>query len=51
MAGEEQSDEEELKDIPIERTLKGIKTYQKVIIFFGWSLYEFCIGSCCHIWC
>ena len=46
MAGEEQSDEEELKDIPLERTLKGIKTY-----LFSWSLYEFCTGSCCHICC
>lgn len=33
MAGEEQSDDEELKDIPIERTLKGIKTYQKSLSF------------------
>ena len=36
MAGEEnQEDNEEMQDIPIERTLKGIKAYQKVIIFLA----------------
>ena len=34
MAGEEdQADNEDMQDFPVERTLKGIKTYQKVIIF------------------
>ena len=33
MAGEEdQEDNEEFKDVPVERTLKGKKTYQKIII-------------------
>ena len=44
MAGEEQSDDEELKDIPIERTLKGIKTYQKVIIFLAGVFMNFVLA-------
>ena len=44
MAGEEQSDEEELKDIPLERTLKGIKTYQKVIIFLAGVFMNFVLA-------
>ena len=42
MAGEEdQSDNENLKDIPFERTLKGAKTYQKVIIFLAGIFMNF----------
>ena len=44
MAGEEQSDDEELKDIPIERTLKGIKSYQKVIIFLAGVFMNFVLA-------
>ena len=50
MAGEEQSDEEELndieefKDVPFERTLKGIKTYQKVIIFLAGVFMNFVLA-------
>ncbi|MFR1297917.1 MAG: hypothetical protein ACLSBH_22355 [Coprobacillus cateniformis] len=52
MAGEEnQEDNEEMQDIPIERTLKGIKAYQKVIIFLCRCIYEFHIGYCCAFVC
>lgn len=44
MAGEEQSDDEEFKDVPIERTLKGIKTYQKVIIFLAGVFMNFVLA-------
>lgn len=45
MAGEEdQMDNEELKDVPLERTLKGIKTYQKVIIFLAGVFMNFVLA-------
>lgn len=45
MAGEEdQIDNEELKDIPYERTIKGIKTYQKVIIFVAGVFMNFVLA-------
>lgn len=45
MAGEEdQLENEELKDIPLERTLKGKKTYQKVIIFFAGVFMNFVLA-------
>lgn len=45
MAGEEdQLDNDELKDIPVERTLKGKKTYQKVIIFFAGVFMNFVLA-------
>ena len=45
MAGEEdQIDNENLKDIPEERTLKGIKTYQRVIIFLAGVFMNFILA-------
>lgn len=45
MAGEEdQVENEDLKDIPVERTLKGIKTYQKVIIFAAGVFMNFVLA-------
>ena len=45
MAGEEdQMDNEELKDVPVERTLKGIKMYQKVIIFLAGVFMNFVLA-------
>ena len=45
MAGEEdQADNEELKDVPLERTLKGIKAYQKVIIFLAGVFMNFVLA-------
>ncbi len=44
MAGEEQSEDDEFKDVPIERTLKGIKTYQKVIIFLAGVFMNFILA-------
>ena len=45
MAGEEnQEDNEEMQDIPIERTLKGIKAYQKVIIFLAGVFMNFILA-------
>ncbi|MFR7591453.1 MAG: M50 family metallopeptidase [Longibaculum sp.] len=45
MAGEEdQMDNEELADIPVERTLKGKKTYQKVIIFLAGVFMNFVLA-------
>lgn len=42
MAGEEgQEDQEALKDVPYERTLKGKKTYQKIIIFLAGVFMNF----------
>lgn len=45
MAGEEdQLENEDLKDVPVERTLKGKKTYQKVIIFFAGVFMNFVLA-------
>ncbi|MCD7949363.1 MAG: site-2 protease family protein [Erysipelotrichaceae bacterium] len=45
MAGEDdQVDNEDLKDIPVERTLKGIKTYQKIIIFAAGVFMNFVLA-------
>lgn len=45
MAGEEdQADNENMKDVPFERTLKGIKTYQKVIIFLAGVFMNFVLA-------
>lgn len=45
MAGEEgQEDNEDFKDIPVERTLKGIKTYQKIIVFIAGVLMNFLLA-------
>lgn len=45
MAGEQdQLDNEDLKDIPVERTIKGIKTYQKVIIFLAGIFMNFVLA-------
>jgi len=45
MAGEEdQMDNEDMKDVPLERTLKGIKTYQKVIIFLAGVFMNFVLA-------
>ena len=45
MAGEEDQAENELmKDVPIERTLKGIKPYQKVIIFAAGVFMNFILA-------
>lgn len=45
MAGEEdQVDNEKMKDVPIERTLKGIKAYQKIIIFFAGVFMNFVLA-------
>lgn len=42
MAGEQdQLDNDELKDVPYERTLQGIKTYQKVVIFLAGVFMNF----------
>ena len=45
MAGEaDQEEVEEMKDLPIERTLKGKKTYQKVIIFSAGVIMNFILA-------
>ena len=45
MAGEEgQEDQEALKDVPYERTLKGKKTYQKIIIFLAGVFMNFLLA-------
>ena len=45
MAGEEgQEDVEALKDVPYERTLKGKKTYQKIIIFLAGVFMNFVLA-------
>ncbi|WP_028043774.1 M50 family metallopeptidase [Candidatus Stoquefichus massiliensis] len=45
MAGEaDQEDNEEMKDVPIERTLKGIQTYKKVIIFLAGVFMNFVLA-------
>ncbi len=45
MAGEEgQEDQETLKDVPYERTLKGKKTYQKIIIFLAGVFMNFLLA-------
>ncbi|WP_270526320.1 M50 family metallopeptidase [Longibaculum muris] len=45
MAGEEdQADNEDMQDLPVERTLKGIKTYQKVIIFLAGVFMNFVLA-------
>jgi len=45
MAGEaDQEENEDLKDVPFERTLKGIKTYQKVIIFLAGVFMNFVLA-------
>jgi regulator of sigma E protease len=45
MAGEaDQEDNEEFKDLPVERTLKGKKTYQKVIIFLAGIFMNFVLA-------
>ena len=45
MAGEEdQTDNENMKDVPLERTLKGIKTYKKVIIFLAGVFMNFALA-------
>jgi len=45
MAGEEdQMDNEDMKDVPIERTLKGIKAYQKVVIFVAGVFMNFVLA-------
>ena len=45
MAGEaDQEDDEELKDVPVERTLKGKKTYQKIIIMLAGVFMNFMLA-------
>ena len=45
MAGEEgQEDQEALKDVPYERTLKGKKTHEKVIIFLAGVFMNFLLA-------
>lgn len=45
MAGEEdQLDNENMKDVPLERTLKGIKTYQKVAIYLAGVFMNFVLA-------
>lgn len=45
MAGEEdQLDNEDMKNVPIERTLKGIKTYQKIIIYLAGVFMNFVLA-------
>lgn len=45
MAGEEdQVDNEDMKDIPVERTIKGLKTYQKVIVFLAGIFMNFVLA-------
>lgn len=45
MAGEaDQEDVEEFKDLPLDRTLKGKKTYQKVIIFLAGVFMNFVLA-------
>lgn len=45
MAGEEdQVDNENMENVPYERTLKGIKAYQKIIIFFAGVLMNFVLA-------
>lgn len=45
MAGEaDQEDNPEFADVPVERTLKGKKTYQKVIIFLAGIFMNFVLG-------
>lgn len=45
MAGEEgQEDNEDMIDVPFERTLKGIKTYQKVVVFVAGVFMNFVLA-------
>lgn len=45
MAGEEdQADNEDMQNIPFERTLKGIKTYQRVLIFLAGVFMNFVLA-------
>jgi len=45
MAGEEdQAENEMMKDVPFERTLKGIKAYQKIIIFAAGVFMNFILA-------
>lgn len=45
MAGEaDQEDNEEFKDVPLERTLKGKKTYQKIIIMLAGVFMNFMLA-------
>lgn len=45
MAGEaDQEDNEEFKNVPLERTLKGKRTYQKVIIFLAGVFMNFVLA-------
>ncbi len=45
MAGEaDQEDNEEFKDVPVERTLKGKKTYQKIIIMLAGVFMNFMLA-------
>lgn len=45
MAGEEdQAENEDMKDVPVERTLKGIQTYKKVIIFLAGVFMNFVLA-------
>lgn len=45
MAGEaDQQDAEEMKDVPFERTLQGIKAYQRVIIFLAGVFMNFVLA-------
>ncbi len=45
MAGEaDQEDNEEFKDVPLERTLKGKKTYQKLVIFLAGVFMNFVLA-------
>lgn len=42
MAGEDdQADNEDMQNIPLERTIKGIKTYQRIIIFLAGVFMNF----------
>ncbi len=45
MAGEDVQDDETFKDVPVERTLKGKKTYQKVIIFLAGVFMNFVLAA------
>ena len=45
MAGEaDQEDNEEFKDVPLDRTLKGKKTYQKIIIMLAGVFMNFMLA-------
>ena len=51
MAGEaDQEDSELMKDVPYERTLKGIKTWKKLHYYVSWCFYEFCTCPCFINW-